>query len=327
MSSPTISVVIPTHRYTYLRPCLESILHQTRAPVELIVSQDGRDPAIRQLLDDLPMDGVSVQHVVNTRALGQLANRRQGFQRSTGEFVAMLDDDDEWESTFLERTSNFLLAHSRCGFCSTDHYIIDAEGRVLSRETRDSSERFGRASMTTGIYSNVLSRQLVTKPFSLHSTLFRRSVLSSIGFFPPDAGTVPDFALFLELGARDISAFYLAERLGRYRVHDAQQTQSRREPSRDQVNFLRAFRSRHELGRDIDRLIVQRFHEAVIELAIAHAHERERGAAFEALRQYGDMGWEVPRIRRIAVLLALMAGARKTKRRTDDVLLESNRGA
>jgi glycosyltransferase involved in cell wall biosynthesis len=319
-SRPSVSVAVPTHRKAHLRSCLNSILRQTLPPTELIVSQDGDDPAITQLVDDLPKGGLSVRHILNESPLGQLANRTQAFQCTAGEFVAMLDDDDEWESTFLEKTVGALIAHPQCGFCTTDHYIIDEGGLVLRRETFESSKRFGRSSMTSRVYDDVLWRQLNTKPFSLHTTLFRRSVLSELGFFPSDGGTVPDFALFLELGARRTSALYLAERLGKYRVHSGQQTRSRREPSRDQARFLEGFRSRHKLADREERLVRRRFHDSVIELAIAHAHQRERRAVLAALRGYSAMGWEWPRMRRIVALVALLAGVRKPRRTPRDVL-------
>jgi hypothetical protein len=134
---------------------------------------------------------------------------------------------------------------------------------------------------------------------------------------------VPDFALFLELGVQGKSGFYLAERLGGYRVHPAQQTRNRIELARDQARVLRALRSNHELEEAVDRLAGQRYREAVIELAIAYAHKRHRWAALQALNEYGDLGWGLPHAGRIAVLAALLAGARKRPARDAEALAAS----
>jgi hypothetical protein len=226
----------------------------------------------------------------------------------------MLDDDDAWDDDFLSETASRLQA-SECGFCSTDHHLMDAESHILEQESDSSSSRFGRSTMIAGRYEDVLYRQLVSKPFPLQFTLFARQILATVGFFPPYAGIVPDFALFLELGAAGVAGFYLPRRLGRYRVHPGQQTHNRIEHEQSLTACLRGFYARHHAsitGRE--RAAVARLYRvSVLELAIAHAHARERSAAMGSLRAYRALGWGWPQPARLAVLGALIAGARKRR--------------
>jgi glycosyltransferase involved in cell wall biosynthesis len=290
---------------------LRSILNQTLPASEIVVSEDGDDVETGVVVRSYKALGAPIRHVQNVPPLGQLRNRQQAFQLTTGDFAAMLDDDDAWDESFLRETFAAIEA-SKCGFCSTDHFIMDANSRVLDHESQAASNRFGRSAMTEGRYEDVLYRELLSKPFPLQFTLFARPILAGIGFFPPDANTVPDLALFLELGAARVAGFYLPRRLGRYRVHPTQQTHSRVEQGESLTACLRGFVARH--GSDISErerdAIAKLYRDSVLELAIAHAHIRQRRRAIGILRFYPSLGWGWPSPARVGVFGALLAGAR-----------------
>ena len=311
--APTISVAVPTRaRPSLLDECLFSIRSQSLPPFEIVVSEDGDDLATAAVVRRHRAAGAPIRHVRNVPPLGQLGNRQRALQLTTGNFVAMLDDDDVWSETFLSETFAAMEA-SNCGFCSTDHYIIDAASCVINEESEAASNEFGRSTMTEGRYTDVLYRELVSKPFSLAFTLFARPVLAAIGFFPSYAGVVPDFALFLELGAARVEAFYLPKRLGGYRAHPEQQTGNRVEVATDLLECLLGFYARHHgdiSSRERDAL-AELYRQSALELAIAHAHVRQRRRSMGALRSYGTLGWGWPRAARVAVLAALLAGASK----------------
>jgi glycosyltransferase involved in cell wall biosynthesis len=275
------------------------------------VSEDGADTETVKVVETLRAEGAPISHTRNSEPIGQLANRQRAFELTTGHFVAMLDDDDQWEPEFLDKTSRALSRNPDCGFCSTDQSMIDASGGILVAESRQASTRFGRTSMKDGIYVDVLRRELRDKPFPLQATLFRRSIIEKIGFFPPHAGVVPDFALFVELGARGVRGYYISERLGRYRVHPNQQTKNRVEPGEAMVSYLLSLALNRRLTRDDQELIASLFRSKVVELAIAYAHQRARMQALRSLRQYPDLGWGWPPASRIAVLVALLVGVRR----------------
>jgi glycosyltransferase involved in cell wall biosynthesis len=310
-----ISVAVTTcSRPEFLDECLRSVLTQTLPAAEIVVSEDGEDAQTALVIRTHKAAGAPIRHIRNVPPLGQIMNRRQAFQLTSGEFVAMLDDDDAWSEDFLSETASRLRANE-CGFCSTDHHLMDAHSHILEEESGSSSLRFGRSTMLEGLYEDVLYRELVSKPFPLQFTLFARPSLEAVGFFPPYAGTAPDFALFLELGAARVSAFYVPRRLGRYRVHPGQQTHNRIEQGQSLTACLRGFYARHHANvteRERDAA-ARLYRESVLELAIAHAHVRQRGAAMRSLRAYRSLGGGWPRPARLAVLAALMAGAGKSR--------------
>lgn len=99
---PLVSIVIPTRNRSLLaKRAVQSVLVQTLKEIEVIVIIDGPDEAtVRELsqIDDsrlrvieLPVSG------------GASEARNTGVTEAKGEWIAFLDDDDEWFPQKLER--------------------------------------------------------------------------------------------------------------------------------------------------------------------------------------------------------------------------------
>src|SRR5438132_12765470 len=101
-TAPTVSVIIATHnRARLLRRAIHSVLAQTFEDWELLVVDDGstdNTETIAVSLQDLRI--CYLRHEVNR---GLSAARNTGIRISRGEYVAFLDDDDEWLPKKLER--------------------------------------------------------------------------------------------------------------------------------------------------------------------------------------------------------------------------------
>jgi glycosyltransferase involved in cell wall biosynthesis len=97
-----VSVVIPTlHRPQLVLRAIASVLNQTLRELELIVVVDGPDAqtaaAIRSLSDP------RLQILVNPKSMTAAGARNIGAEIARGNWIAFLDDDDEWLPTKLER--------------------------------------------------------------------------------------------------------------------------------------------------------------------------------------------------------------------------------
>jgi glycosyltransferase involved in cell wall biosynthesis len=97
-----VSVVIPTYnRAAIVVRAIESVLRQTFRDLELIVvddcSADGTADAVVQIGD------ARVQYVRLAKNRGQWHAENIGIARARGEWVAFLDDDDEWLPDKLQK--------------------------------------------------------------------------------------------------------------------------------------------------------------------------------------------------------------------------------
>lgn len=132
MSSPLVSVVIPTYNRAYcVARTIDSALAQTHQNLEVLVVDDGskddtaavirarygREPRVRYVFQE------------NTGVSGA---RNHGMAESRGEFVALLDSDDIWFSWKIEAQLAVLRNFPEAGMVWSDMEAIDAEGHMFS---------------------------------------------------------------------------------------------------------------------------------------------------------------------------------------------------
>lgn len=79
---------------------INSVLLQSTADLEVVVVVDGPDPETTQLLDSVVDRRVRV--IQNPRTLGGAETRNVGIRAAGSDWVAFLDDDDEWLKEKLE---------------------------------------------------------------------------------------------------------------------------------------------------------------------------------------------------------------------------------
>jgi glycosyltransferase involved in cell wall biosynthesis len=105
---PLVSAVIPTrNRPDLVCRAVRSALHQTYAHLEVVVVVDGLDPATVAALE--AMREARVRIVALPENVGGSEARNIGAREARGEWVALLDDDDEWLPEKLNLQMRLLL--------------------------------------------------------------------------------------------------------------------------------------------------------------------------------------------------------------------------
>jgi glycosyltransferase involved in cell wall biosynthesis len=120
--TPLVTVVIPNYNYArFLPAAIDSVLAQTFTDLEVLVVDDG---STDDSLEVLRSYGDRIRWIVQKNA-GQSAARNRGLAESRGRFIALLDADDVWLPTKLER--QMALFENRpdvgivyCGFWAAD---------------------------------------------------------------------------------------------------------------------------------------------------------------------------------------------------------------
>ncbi|HTV82870.1 MAG TPA: glycosyltransferase [Acidobacteriaceae bacterium] len=97
-----VSAVIPTHGRPALLACaVRSALRQTWQRIEVIVVVDGPDPATTSQLETLADSRLRTIYLLGSR--GSAAARNAGVRAARGDWIAFLDDDDEWHPEKIAR--------------------------------------------------------------------------------------------------------------------------------------------------------------------------------------------------------------------------------
>lgn len=108
----TVGVVVTSYQQgEQILEAVRSVQAQTRVPAEIIVVDDGSDDELTlRVLDQLESE---IKVIRQTNA-GVAAARNYGIRNLGTEYVAVLDGDDQWEPTFLERTTALLETDEHC---------------------------------------------------------------------------------------------------------------------------------------------------------------------------------------------------------------------
>lgn len=131
-----VSVIIPTHnRPKLLRRAVESVERQTYSPIELIVVNS---PETSEINGTVKTADIYTSQYVDAEAESVSAARNIGVERANGEYIAFLDDDDEWEPEKIERQLN-RVDKTGAEVCHTGVKKVSSEGalRAVSQPTHE----------------------------------------------------------------------------------------------------------------------------------------------------------------------------------------------
>jgi glycosyltransferase involved in cell wall biosynthesis len=112
---PLVSVVIPTYdRPELLSRAIESVVDQIYRPIELVVVDDHSPTPANETLDRIGTESISsTKYLQHKKNRGGSAARATGIEAATGEYIAFLDDDDEWGPSKIAKQIDRIESASR----------------------------------------------------------------------------------------------------------------------------------------------------------------------------------------------------------------------
>jgi len=168
MRVPLVSVIICSYNgKDRIKRAIQSVLNQTMSDFELVVIDDGSIESIEDTVRECSDNRIRFFRSGKNRGLH--ATRKWGVELSKGEFIAILDDDDEWVADKLEKQIRQILSAHEVGLVcggAIDYYPDGVKMLRLPPGFRISYKR-----------------ELVEECTIASSVLFRRSVYESVGGF------------------------------------------------------------------------------------------------------------------------------------------------
>lgn len=101
-----ISIIVPIYNAErYLKTCIDSLIHQSYADLQIILVDDGSTDGCLAIAQEYARKDprIEVYHQSNA---GQSVARNTGMQHAKGEFIAFVDADDYIASNWCERHLN-----------------------------------------------------------------------------------------------------------------------------------------------------------------------------------------------------------------------------
>ena len=182
-----ISVIIPTYnRKNTLPRAVESVLNQTYKPIEIIVVDDGSTDGTKEWFSEMyPL--VHYTYQVNS---GVSSARNTGINSARGNWIALLDSDDEWLPDKLELQVKLLQNNAELRFCHTNEIWIRNGVRINQMKKH---QKYG---------GNIFNKCLDICRISPSSSLFHTSVIKDVGLFDESLNVCEDYDLWLRITAK-----------------------------------------------------------------------------------------------------------------------------
>jgi glycosyltransferase involved in cell wall biosynthesis len=186
---PTVSIVIPVYNaHDVIEDTLTSVLGQTWKDYEIIVIDDGSSDGS---VDVVKAFGHHLRYIRQDNT-GVATARNRGIAESKGAYIALLDHDDLWHPTKLEKQVAVLERLPGVGMVITDVAHIDREGGPMGL--------VGSGYNPDEIFARLFVRGYVPTP---SAALIRRSVLEAVGGFDEafNSAGLDDHELWTRIGA------------------------------------------------------------------------------------------------------------------------------
>ena len=202
-----VSVVIPSfNRINLLERAVNSVIQQTKDPYEIIVVDDGSDDRSSEMVKQ-KFGSVILFRQKNR---GVSAARNKGIEISKGDWIALLDSDDEWKPNKLEKQINALNKDLDCFFSHTNETWIRNGIRINQ----------GKRHKKYGGY--IFDKCLDICRISPSSVLFRKNILDHVGWFDDQLPVCEDYDLWLRITAEYRILFIDDPLIIKYGGHDDQ---------------------------------------------------------------------------------------------------------
>lgn len=183
MPDTTVAVVIPLYNHArYIGAALDSVLHQTRPPAQIVVVDDGSsDDGVE--ICRAKLNGVEGARVLTQANAGAHVALNRAIEATTTDLVAVLNSDDIFELDKLERCLELFAQQPDLGLVFGRLAIIDENGATVSAgSTIDWLTRSIAFARRAGTDIGLIHENFATTTSNM---VFRKSTWSANGGFMP----------------------------------------------------------------------------------------------------------------------------------------------
>lgn len=223
MSKPTFSVIIPLYnKECEIEGTIRSVLSQTRLPDEIVVVDDGSTDRSAEIVQRI--DSPLIRLVAQPNA-GECAARNRAIAEARGEYLALIDADDEWEPGFLAEIEAMIGEFPGCGLYCTGFSVVSHDGLFPARGL----DRRG----VVGNFFRDSAHRYIAIP---SASCIPREVIDTVGGFPEGMKMAGDLYMWIKI-ARRYRVCYSPERLARYSKVASNRSATSYTPERTAYSF------------------------------------------------------------------------------------------
>jgi glycosyltransferase involved in cell wall biosynthesis len=205
--NPLVSVIIPAfNAENFIAETLNSVKGQTYSSWECIVVDDGSMDQTRNIIENFENQDNRF-HYIKGQHGGVSRARNSGISLARGDYIALLDHDDIWAPTKLEKQMAIFARNPELGLVYSDAFI-------------QTQQKAFRHSDNNKLYRGDIFFQLIRNNFIICQTviLSKKLISERKNPFIPELEMAEEFELFLWIAARS-KIDYVNEPLSTYIIH------------------------------------------------------------------------------------------------------------
>lgn len=207
-----VSVVIPTYnRSKKLKRAVNSVLDQTYPYFEVIVVDDRSTDDTKEVVKKFKDERIKYHR--NESNLGGGESRNVGIELSKNEYIAFLDDDDEWFPSKLEKQVK-VLEKADWSYCGVYTGLVKIKNGIPVSKKLSYKEG--------DLFKELLWENIIG---STSVVLLKRDSIKDVGGFKEDLPASQELDLFLKL-SKKYKFKAVPEPLVRYYIHGDEQITS-----------------------------------------------------------------------------------------------------
>jgi glycosyltransferase involved in cell wall biosynthesis len=217
MPTPAVSVVMPAYNHErFIAETIESVLCQTFDDLELVIVDDGSTDGTAEVIARFSDPRINYHYQYNQDAFNALNN---GIEMARGEYIAIINSDDVYLPTRLERLVTACSDGARFAF--TDVEPINDDGASLAG-TGHPWNAWHRGNREFYFEDNDLYRGFLHGNFMVTTSniFMARELAERVGPFAPIRYLHDyDYVFRLLLEAEPDTLYLEDEKLLKYRIH------------------------------------------------------------------------------------------------------------
>lgn len=199
-----ISIVIPLYnKANYIANTLKTVFAQTYQDFEVVIVDDGSTDGSEKVVETMQDARI---RLIKQQNAGVSAARNNGIAEARGEYIALLDADDEWKPTYLATQMALVEKYPQCDVFCCNYEFRNGEGQVSSTIVNKLSFE-GEDGVLTN-YFEVASCS--HPPICSISIMVRKGILESVGGFPLGIRSGEDLITWAKLACKYQIAYSLS---------------------------------------------------------------------------------------------------------------------
>lgn len=233
MTTPRVSVLIPTYRYArYLAEAVDSILAQDFGDFELIISDDCSGDGSREIMETYAASDPRIRIHIHAANIGMVQNWNWCLSQARGDFVKYVFGDDRLaRPDALISMVTLLVMNPDAALVASARELMDEHSKPVGR--MDTFGARGLHSAAGTMLRCLAEGNIIGEPTSV---MFRRA--SAARGFSLAYEQLVDLEMWLHLLEHG-AIVYTAEPLCAFRKHPLQQTEANRKKLTDKNEYLR----------------------------------------------------------------------------------------